>query len=188
MTVQTKGFTLVELVVAIALFAFVAVGAISAMIAVVDGNKKARALVGATDALGFALESMTRELRVGSNYSCDGGGDCPPGGGGPGSEIAFTTSEGSVMVYRLNTGRLERCGSTGIDCPDPTNAANYVAMTGSNITITDFDVYVQGSAPSPADSEQPRATLVISGTAGNNPGIDSSFTIQTTVTQRFPDL
>ena len=180
---KKEGFTIIELIVSVALFSFVSVGAIGAMIAVVDGNKKARSLVQATDSLGFALESMTRELRVGSAYSCDGAGDCAPGGPGPGTSIEFQTSEGSTMIYRINANRLERCGSPGIDC-----AGSYLAMTGNDVFINSFDVYVQGSLGTPGDTEQPRATLIITGTSGGDPDTDSQFTIQSTVAQRFPDF
>ena len=184
---KNRGFSLIELLVAISLFAFVSVAAVSAMLAVVDGNKKARAMVDAMDNLSFALESMTRELRVGSNYSCNGSGDC--GAGSPGTRIEFLTSEGSLMAYRLDNARIQRCGSSGIDCPNPLVNGNYVDMTGNNITIDTFEVYVLGSAPATAaDEEQPRAILVLSGTAGTQAKTDATFSIQTTVTQRFPDF
>jgi len=92
------------------------------------------------------------------------------------------------MAYRLDSGALERCGRLGDPCNNPFVDNEYIAMTGVGVTITDFDVYVQGSLPSPGDTEQPRVTLVISGTSGSDPDTDSTFTIQTTITQRFPDL
>ena len=158
------------------------------MLAVIDGNKKSRSLVTAMDNLNFALESMTRELRVGNSYDCTapvsgGTGDCAGGD----DIIGFTSSDGDFIVYRLNTNlnRIERCGGIGFDCPDPNVDTNYVGMTGSTVVIDDLTFYVQGS--SNADNEQPRITIVVTGTAGTGE-TSSTFEIQTTITQRFPDV
>lgn len=186
-----KGFTLIELVVAVALFGFIAVAMIGAMLAVVDGNKKTRTTIQAIDNLNFALESMTREIRVGNSYDCSGiikagrsdTGDCATGT----TTLGILSSDNDLLVYRHNPVDLsiERCGSLGTDCPNPGNPANYVRMTGANVAINDLMFYTQGS--SNADNEQPRVTVLIEGTAGNSQ-VASSFNLQTTITQRFPDF
>jgi len=54
-----------------AIFAIVAVVAVSAMIKIVGLNKQAQTLQSSMNNLGFALETMSRELRVGSRYHCE---------------------------------------------------------------------------------------------------------------------
>lgn len=186
-----RGFTIIELMVAVTLFAFVAVTMIGAMLAVVDGNRKARATVAAMDNLNFALESMSREIRVGSSYDCSGlikttpseTGDCANGS----PILGILSSNNDVLVYRFNAaeGSIERCGSIGTSCPDATDDNQYIRMTGSNVVIDRLTFHTQGSGS--ADNEQPRVTMIIEGTAGDLKA-NSGFSIQTTVTQRFPDF
>lgn len=64
-----KGFTLVEMIVSLAIFAIVAVVAVGALLKVTDANKKSQSLKTAINNLNFALESMSREMRVGANYA-----------------------------------------------------------------------------------------------------------------------
>lgn len=66
---NNSGFTLIEIIVSLAIFTIVAVVAVGAFIKILDANKKAQALQSATNNLNFALESMTREMRVGSLYT-----------------------------------------------------------------------------------------------------------------------
>lgn len=183
---QAFGFTLIELIIAMALFAFVSVAMAGALISVMDANKKSRNLAHVIDEFNFALDSMTRELRVGSQYNC-GATAAPPivNDGDSCGSIGFRTSEGRYYEYRFNAGEgsLERCGSALGDC----DGVTYQNLTGSQVTITDADFYVLGTEPA-SDDEQPRVLIVIDGFAGDDPDTSADFTIQTTVTQRVPDL
>jgi len=64
------GFTLVEMMVASAIFTVVSVVAIGAVITVNNANRKAQAIRAVVDNLNFTMESMSRKLRVGSQYHC----------------------------------------------------------------------------------------------------------------------
>ena len=71
MNQQTKrGFTLVELIVSMALFIIVVFITTSAFLSVVNLNKKARATRTAIDSLSIAMERMTRMIRTGTDYYC----------------------------------------------------------------------------------------------------------------------
>lgn len=67
------GFTLIEIIVSMAIFSVVAVVAAGALLKIIDANKKAQSIQASITNLNFALESMTRELRVGSKYQCGSG-------------------------------------------------------------------------------------------------------------------
>ncbi|MDE2037756.1 MAG: type II secretion system protein [Patescibacteria group bacterium] len=68
---RTKGgFTLIEIVVSLAIFAIVAMVALSALVKIMDANKKAQTIQDAVTSLSYALDSMSRELRTGSVYYC----------------------------------------------------------------------------------------------------------------------
>lgn len=65
-----RGFTLIEIIVSLAIFAVVAVVAAGSFLKVIDANKKAQTIKTAVNNLNFILESMSREIRMGSNYYC----------------------------------------------------------------------------------------------------------------------
>ena len=68
---KRAGFTLVEMIVSLALFSVVAVIAIGALLKVIDANDKAQSIQSAVTNLNFALESMSRDLRTGTDYDCE---------------------------------------------------------------------------------------------------------------------
>jgi prepilin-type N-terminal cleavage/methylation domain-containing protein len=67
---NNRGFTLVEMIVSLAIFSVVAVIAIGALLKVIDANKKAQSIQSSVTNLNFAMESMSRDLRTGTNYYC----------------------------------------------------------------------------------------------------------------------
>ncbi len=58
------------MIVSIGLFTIVALVAVGALLKIIDANKKAHTLETSINNLNFALEAMSREMRVGSNYYC----------------------------------------------------------------------------------------------------------------------
>jgi len=60
-----SGFSLVEMMVAIAIFMVVAVIAVAALLKIVDANRKSETLQDAVNNINFAMDSITREVRVG---------------------------------------------------------------------------------------------------------------------------
>jgi prepilin-type N-terminal cleavage/methylation domain-containing protein len=65
-----RGFTLVEIIVSLAIFTIVAVVAVGAFLKIIDANKQSQLLQTAMNNVNFALESIVREMRVGSTYAC----------------------------------------------------------------------------------------------------------------------
>ncbi len=66
-----RGFTLVEIIVSLAIFAIVCVVALAALVKIIDANKRAQSVQNAVTNVSFVLDSMSRELRAGSAYYCD---------------------------------------------------------------------------------------------------------------------
>lgn len=170
-----KGFTLVEILVAVALFSIVMTVALGAMFSMVNANRKAQAVNLSMTNLNFALEAMSRSLRTGTAYSCGWGGDCTSGG----SMIRFTDQKNQSIVYRYNAANksIERSLNGG---------GTYARLTAPEVQITSMAFYVTGS--SRADTVQPRILITLRGTAGTKPETQTSFNIQTTVVQRILDL
>ena len=79
-----KGFSLVEMLVAVGIFMSIMTIAISSLISIIAANKKAQSIKSTIDSVTFAVENISRDMRVGSYYQCwDGqsfGQDCSAGG------------------------------------------------------------------------------------------------------------
>lgn len=182
---ENKGFTLVEVLVAFALFTIVMTIVAASITAMATGNRKERALREAMDGINAAMESMSRNIGVGVSYDCElipssgATSDCANGG----SRMGFISSSGQFTVYQLANGEIERCISTA---PSGPCAGSYVAMTPPEVTVNSLKFYVQGS--SRGDDEQPHVTITISGKTSTSTQYVTPFFLETTVTERLPDI
>ena len=179
---KNQGFSLIEILVSIAIFSVVMITAAGALLATIDANPKAQAIQLAMNNLGFALESMSRVIREGNTYHCDDSGslltnqvseDCnvPRDGG---SFFAFKrTSDGATVYYKKSGTQIVRV----------VNGVNEQAITAFGVKVTKLTFYVSGS-----DDSQKRAmvTIVIQGTAGETAKVQTPFNLQTTLSQRMP--
>jgi prepilin-type N-terminal cleavage/methylation domain-containing protein len=66
-----SGFTLVELLVSLAIFSVVVVASLGAMLAISDANRRVQKTRAVLDNLSLSMESMSRNLRLGSTYHCE---------------------------------------------------------------------------------------------------------------------
>ncbi|MBY0539405.1 prepilin-type N-terminal cleavage/methylation domain-containing protein [Patescibacteria group bacterium] len=188
-----RAFTLIELMVAVSIFAIVMLIGVGALLSLVETNRRAQAINSVMNNLNAAVESMSRSMRVGTSYYCsnssippapatlDDPQDCPDDGG---VLLAFESAEGDSsesndqIVYRLNGTQLERSLFSG--------ASNtWVALTAPEVSIDTFDFFVIGSVR--GDGIQPRILMRIKGSA-SVPGGSTQFTIQSSVVQRLLDL
>lgn len=181
-TKTAKGFTLVEMIVAIGLFTIVLFIASSAFLSVLDTDRKSRATRIAMDNLNLSLEDMARRIKTGTSYYCNGtvsdigASDCSSGG----SSIAFTEQDGSTRTaYRLDAGAIKRTRGVGAE----------LSVTAPEITISNLKFIVSGSTiwdPLGRDTTQPYVTILVEGTTAGK--VTTGFTIQTTVSQRAYDI
>ena len=188
---DNRGYSLVELMVAVTLFTLVAMASISALISINDASKKAQTMRAILDNLNFAAENMARNLRVGTNYYCGESLtpqpplDCSLSGG---SAISFSDYEGRWIVYRFNSTKknIERfIGGVG---PLPLTPENPVGSLPEEnpLSVDNLRFYVSGSGPS--DGKQPRVVIVLDGTAKHSNKIQTTFELQTSVSGRQIDL
>lgn len=188
-----KGFTLVEIIVAMSIFTVVALIAAGALLSVADANRKAQVLKSVMNNLNFSLESMSREIRVGSTYYCNdviegtvpGGFSSPRNCSTGGNFLAFEKSDGDTtissdqIIYRLNGTIIEKSINGG---------TTFIGLTPPEVRINETDglrFYVTG-APQ-GDGKQPKLTIVVRGEAGIKNKTITDFSLQTSVSQRFRD-
>lgn len=172
-----KGFTLIEVIVAIALFTVVMTVALGALFMVINSNKQAKAIKLVVNNTNLAMESMTRDLRVGFQY-CDSesqleDGSCDTDSNGE-SIIYFTTDQGDQFSsYRLFGGAIQRrIGGS---------SESYFDITGSDVQIDDMRFYIQGTQS--GDTVQPFVTIIVLGTIRVGDIVDD-FHLQSTISQR----
>jgi len=219
-----KGFSVVEMLVAVALFTAVVLMSIAAMMALVDANYKTRSVRTAMDNLGFIIDDMARDLRVGSRYLCKEGTspgamtvgtdatgvDCPYVKNNPdkgGEYLAFRNKDNNVVFYYFDdsvpaspilkkkvTTTLWSAGyadnftsGTGLSGAD-----KYATLSSSDITISRFRFYVYNTIPYVLTEQntavQPYIVISATVTVGpaSRPKSQTTFSIQTTVSQRIP--
>jgi prepilin-type N-terminal cleavage/methylation domain-containing protein len=195
-----RGFSLIELMVAITLFAVVMLVSVGALLSLVDANRKARSLESVMNNLNIAVDGMVRSIRMGNTYNCNAtavpahevGGDC-----GLGADLFSFAPFGSNpdvqterWVYYFEEGAGESGGRllrsrTG-------NLGDAVAITAPEVNIEDVTFYVDGTIRANTlsqDKTQPKVVMVIKGTAGaGNAKTETTFYIQATAVQRVLDL
>lgn len=191
-SLKIRGFTMVEMLVAIFVFTVVMIVSMAAILSTLNANKKTQSTQLVMDNIDFAVESMVRTLRTGMTYHCDFAVQSPPrikpndcvNGA---NSIMFEHAKGSITnpgdnyVYKLNitTNQIERSTDSGV---------TFIPITASNIKITNVNFYVTSSDPT--DEEQPRIILSVQGEAGDttNARTSSIFNLQTLITQRLLDI
>lgn len=186
---KVNGFTLVELMVAISIFMIIVLIALGALISSSDIAKRSKALRSAMDNVNFSMESMTRTLRMGSDYTCVTSGssvvlpvstnyDCSLSTSGGGA-IVFTRADDSIQrnfAYRL-VERADRSNSFVLQRCDP-NCSN---LTSDDVNIERLSFYVNGSDTT--DNIQPSVYILMKGSVIIK-GVPTSFAIQTITSQR----
>lgn len=184
-----KGFSLVEMMVAVGLFAVVMTIGVGSLLSLVNADKKAQALKSVMNNLNFALENMSRNMRVGTLYHCSTTSSVPASATIPndcingGVLVAFEGHAGDPndpadqIIYRFTTGRIEKSDDGG---------TSFIPITAPEVIISDMRFYVTGSTQ--GDTQQPRIVMTIKGGAGITASTQTSFNLQTTISQRLTDI
>ena len=187
--VQSKrGFSLIELMVSVALFSVVMIISIGALLALADANRKAQALQSVMNNLNTAIDGMVRSVRMGSKYHCGNVGtyetarSCPNGD----TLIAFENFYGDPNVatdqwvywYDSTAKRMYKSQNSG---------TTQFALTAAEVQIDEAKFFVVGAENT--NVVQPKVVIVLRGTAGaGNNKTKTSFSVQSTAVQRAIDI
>ncbi len=182
-----SGFTLVEMLVAVALFSVVMLISIGSLLALIDANKRAQGIQSVMNNLNVALDGIVRAMRMGRNYERVNDG-----------HIKFTPfgkpNERWEYVFRETTpagspeprGRLYKVYSvSGIGRVN-------VPLTAEEVDIDTVRFYITGNQQTLGgvkDDFQPRVMMLVRGKAGfDKRKTTTYFNIQASATQRLLDL
>lgn len=210
------GFTLVEMLVSIGLFAVVSTMSIGTLLVLIEANGRAQAMQLVMTNLSFSIDAMTREIRTGSNWYCfPNSANNPPKI--PGTSIRDCSGGSGNFIAVVEAGTVTSDGDPGnIDSrritywldPDQYGTGHgaivrrtrewaaghrIIPVTGRDVMIDDFSVTLTGSADlASGDTVQPTANIYIRGRSGAiaNGATDNTqtFELQTTVVQRLLDI
>lgn len=182
-----RGFTLVEMIVAVGLFSVVMLVSVGALLSLSGANRKAQVLQSIMNNLNIALDGMVRSIRMGSNYHCGIGDFTVPQPCQNGDTILALEAFGGdasdptdqwIYSYDSTTHRIYKSQDGG---------ANTFAVTAPEISIDGMKFYVVGTTR--GDTAQPKVVITVKGTAGAaNLKTKTTFNIQATAVQRVLDL
>lgn len=199
-----KGFTLVEVMIAIGLFTVIMTIGIGAVLGVNSTQRKTQSMRAIIDNLSFLMEDMARSMRLGNYFYCkEGIGDLTIADVASGQQqltndgqncysISFepywdpTTSPDNQVVYHIAEDQ-NGIGTIFKKEYDMGWSDDMLVVTPSEIDI-DVDrsgFYVTGSTF--GDNIQPRIKIVLVGTV-HIAGATTEFNLQTTVSQRLLDV
>jgi len=186
---RTRGFTLIEMIVSVAIFSVVMLIGVGSLLSMISANKKSQSLQLVMNNLNFAIEDMTRTIRIGTNYHCGSGDISKPRDCNEGDNyFAFEQTGGNPdstsdqIIYRLNNGQIEKSTQGGI-------SDSFIAITAPEMVIKSLSFYVQGSySINENDKKQPKVLITLSGYAGESEKTKTEFNIQTVVSQRVLDF
>jgi len=172
-----KGFTLVELLIAVSLFTIIVYLSLGAVLSIFDANRKVRTSKTVMDNFNFAIENMVREIRFGGNYYCGNSSDtnatldCSSG-----ATSVSVTFNGVRVVYQLSGNAIQK----------KVGAGNFETITSTDTIVEDAKFYVFNSGS--ADHLQPYVVLITRGYVGNKQPTQTKFSVQTLISQRKLDL
>ena len=195
------GFTLVELLVAIALFSILVSVAAGGFVNALRSERQAASMMAAQSNVSIALEEMTREMRTGYLF-CDDIGTVTPtpsqacqsacviGTSAPDPDapntypwncknfLEYYNANGEKVDYSLQNGVLYRSDSAE-------NGGVAEAITGSNVSIQYLNFVLFGNIE--GDHWNPRITVAM-GVTPNDPTINwNTVKLQTSVSARQID-
>jgi type II secretory pathway pseudopilin PulG len=196
------------MIVSLGIFSFVAVIAVGALVRITGLNRQAQSLQSAMNNINFALESLSREMRFGTNYHCEAGktsfSDVESNGlsylpcndtTSSSYVLAFKSTRQAVRAdsstcqlvyaYWFDNGTIKKDQQTG--CDDGISLAGASEIIDSrNVHIDEFSLHV-GKPATLQTNKYSLAIIRIHGYSGTKENEKNIFDIRTGVSQRIAD-
>ena len=148
-----KGFTIVEVLVALSLFTIILAIAVGGFANALHAQREAALLIAAQSNASIALEQMAREIRTGYHFCVGakcGSSVCTSDGNRETCTLLdFVNAEGSGIQYSLANGALVRNAGGGNGAAEP--------LTSGNVTVKYLIFTLYGNAIN--DLKDPRITI-----------------------------
>ena len=166
-----RGYTLIELIVSVAIFSIVMLVAGAAFLSLISLDRKARATNDVVSNLSYVVDSMERSIRTGTSYTASSGTDT----------FSYTDANGRIVSYHLKVtgslGQVEQKIDTGA----------WSALTDPRVDVESLVFYPVGTVA--GDAVQPTVTFTLRGIITPDPqSAPIEFVIESGATQRLIDI
>ncbi len=199
-----SGFTLIEVLVSLALFSVVLVIAGGTIISVIDINKRNQIISSVVNNLNYSIDSMVRDIKTGYLYKCDYEGTntvteikaytATKQGECQNSITLISTISGQDVVVKYEfVPPVESNGYIKKTIYEAAGAASSYSITDkNNVNIDSVKFTVKNpnalDCTGTCDYGQPSVFVVIKGKAGNQQIEVSKFYVQTFISQRLINI
>lgn len=163
---RASGFTLIETLIAVALFSILMVITIGSLTVLIDSNRKARSEKSVINNVNAAVEIMSRSIRDGSGYVCTPNPNCT----GANGQIRFVAKDGSTIVYRVANNTIERSVNGG---------TSFTPITSPEVRVNNLSFEAVGIS-----GEVPKFQITVKATTIGENATAADLNLQTTVSQR----
>lgn len=217
LSTRKHGFTIVEMIVSVAVFSVVVTISVGALMVLIGTNEQLQSEQSVMTNLSFALDSMTREIRTGTHYFCNSRNNFSAGGPNSmfnnGNNVDTVLGDDTQDCHNGNNSGHRLQGIAFREGGDSvTGSAERIlyfydedegklfrrvgdgdaqSIVSSGIYIEHAEFYVTGSAPQDAgaggDDVPAMVTIYIQAREKDDPET-KTYDIQTTVTQRVLDI
>jgi len=136
---KKQGFSLVELLVATALFTTVVAVSAGSFLSILEASRQSRELNELMLAVDFAMEDMSRTIRTGTDFVVSSGG----------TKISFFDENRESVTYQHSDGRIQKTSGS---------------LTPDTVTINELSFSLE-----PSLYDQPRIIINVVGQLGSNP-------------------
>lgn len=194
-----KGFTLVELMVSMAIFMMIMLAAMGSLFVSLNAIRNIRAEQTAIDSVNYAVESMSRSIRLGTKYyscssSCESITDPTSSSNGSNTGISFVPQNYKVIDPNTgeNIGIKSRVTYQRVERPDGTftlekcTSNGCASIVSDEVTITTLRFDIKGAEdtnPITLDYH-PRVYILVGGEVTIKGSETTTFAIQTIAAQR----
>lgn len=168
---KNKGFTLIEMLIAISVFSIIIIVLVNIFLTGIHIQRKISASQDVRASAQFALEVMSREMRMMQDIGNEQKGNND-------SDITFTNSQGEEITYCLSDS-VGTCDSSGNYL-----AKNNQVMTFSDIKIEELKFKVSNFSFTALPFLQPSIIIFIKAKS-DNPKYPSPISLQTTISPRI---
>lgn len=169
-----EGFTLVEILVAIAVFSIATSIAVGSFTRILKSQRQTASLIAANSNASLTIEQIAREIRTGKNF-CRGN-SCPSP-----DFLSFVNARDQNVVYCL----AEEAVWKGVDAREGCGGRSFQKVTSDNVRVVYLNFRLFGHRE--GDGFPPRVTIIM-GVSSPEAGVSGTvYNFQTTVSARIPD-